>query len=279
MTETPAANLSSLIDAERTHDETIPTGHAQLDEWLNGGLRPGDFAIVAGYPGAGSSTFALGLARSAAVTHSLGTHVTSLEATAETTARRVLAAESAAEAGHLHAGSLSDRDVERIARVNDAVRAAPMRIIDDCRDLAAIRADAFSFGTTTGSLRLLFVDGAHLLVPAHDYGGRAQFADDFARDLKELATLHHLVVVATVPLELPFADVQRAPLLRDLGKRQSFAAAADVVILVHRVAYFDPDDLNGSASVILAKNRIGRRGTLEVGIQPHYTRFMDYRAS
>jgi replicative DNA helicase len=265
------------LDEDPGSDYVIPTDYADLNPLLNGGLRPGDFVVAAGLPGVGTSMFALGLARACGVRHKRGTYIASLEANALRTAQRILSAEAKVELDRVTAGSMNELDGERVATNAPDLPAAPIHVEDEHRDLAAIQQDAFAFADTVGSLRLIFVDGAHLLVPAHDYGGRAQFADDFARDLKELAVVHGLTVVATVPLEFPFAEMRRRPLMRDFGKRQSFAAAADAVVLLHREDDDPVDPLTYEVEAIVAKNRGGKRGLVRLAFQGHYARLFNMR--
>jgi replicative DNA helicase len=270
------SDLGSVLDQHHT-DHPIPTGFGDLDDLTGGGLRPGDLAVIAGYPGMGSSTLALDLARNAAIHHDHSTYFASLESTAPQTARRILAAEGRVSIYHLTAGLLANTDEERLIRARQKTDGKPLHVTARQRDLDAIVNHLPQFG----ALRMLVVDGAHLLVPANDYGGRAQFADDFARDLKELAVTRDMVVIATLPLEFPFATrTDPRPLLRDFGKRQSFAAAADIVILLHREdAYERASPRAGEADLIVAKHRNGPTATITVAFQGYYARFVDMAQS
>lgn len=258
-------------------DRPIPTGFRDLDLLLAGGVRPGEMIVASGYPGLGASMFALGLARKAAIANGLRTFYATLESTTPQTARRVLSAESRVSLLHLTAGQPREGDRERIARANARISDAALLITDRSRSLDAISLDMVAGGKP----RMLVVDGAHLMIPSHDYGGRAQFADDFARDLKELAVTLGIVVIATLPLEFPFAERPgNYPLLRDFGKRQSFAAAADIVILIHREDHYERESPRaGEADLIIAKSRNSPLATITVAFQAHYARFVDMAMS
>lgn len=261
-------------------DQPTPTGFKDLDGLTGGGLRPGELVVAAGFPGMGTSTFALDLARTASIRHSRGVYVAALESTVPHVTRRVLSAEARIALHHLAAGLLAEGDNERAAKAGNRIAGAPIRLSDRHRDLEAIRRNATA-SAEGADLRMLVVDGAHLLVPAHDYGGRAQFADDFARDLKEFAVDAGVTVVAALPLEFPFGTREgNLPLLRDFGKRQSFAAAADIVILLHRDDYYQWEcPRAGEADLILAKSRNSPLATITVAFQGHYARFVDMAAS
>lgn len=252
-------------------DRPIPTGFQDLDKLLAGGLRPGELTVISGYPGMGASTLALAFARTAALTHGLRTKLAALESTTPQTTRRIIAAEGGLALSRLTAGNLTDSDRDRAAQIQTRIEAAPLTITDHTRTLDAIMLDGPPIP------RMLIIDGAHLLIPAHDYGGRAQFADDFARDLKELAVHLRMTIVVTVPLEFPFgARESNYPLLRDFGKRQSFASGADTVILLHREDYFDRNSpRSGEADLIVAKARNSPLATITLAFQAHYARYAD----
>ncbi len=272
-------NLGALL-GRADPGRPVPTGFRDLDLLLAGGMRPGELVAISGYPGIGASTLALDLARNAAIAHGLGTHFATLESTIPQTSRRITAAESRVPALRLASGRLKDDDAERVARAGERTADAPLRITDSRRDVGSIVLD--NAGDPAGTQRrLLVVDGVHLLNPSHDYGGRAQFADDFARDLKELAVTLDISVVVTLPLEFPFADRPgNYPLLRDFGKRQSFAAAADIVILIHREDHYERESPRaGEADLIVAKSRNSPLATITVAFQGHYARFVDMAMS
>lgn len=265
---------ASTLKGDNVTTATIPTGFDDLDTLTDGGLHPGELIVIAGFPGIGSSTLALDLMRAAAIQGGLVANLAALESTAPRIEQRILAAEASMQPRDL---DTPDRarpgDAERLAAARQRVADGRLIVTDQQRDLSSI-ADA---AREALDLRMLIIDGAHLLIPAHDYGGRAQFADDFARDLKELAVELGLVVVVTVPLEFPFGERPgNVPLLRDFGKRQSFAAAADLVILVHRDDHYERESPRaGEADLIVAKSRNAPRAVITVAFQGHYARFRD----
>lgn len=261
-----------------TQDIPLSTGLADMDALTGGGLMSGTLTVIAGYPGLGSSTLALDLVRAAAIHDRNDAYLCALESTRPQMERRIMAAEAPASLFHLTSGTLREQDAPHIAQARQRLADAPLCLTDRHRDLDTIANHARKH---VPQLRMIAIDGAHLLVPAHDYGGRAQSADDFARDLKELAVELDLTVVVTVALEFPFGGrTDPRPLLRDFGKRQSFAATADIVILVHREDYYERESPRaGEADLIVAKHRNGPTATVLAAFQEHYSRFVDmYRS-
>lgn len=138
----------------------IPTGHADLDELL-GGLRHGLVHLVAGYPGVGTSTFALGLARAAALRHQLPTLYLSAQSPGQLITHRILSAEARVALNCILSGGMNDDDWSRMARKMREVGNAPL-VIDDLpyRDFAAV---PLKHGLDGDPWRLIVVDGTNIL--------------------------------------------------------------------------------------------------------------------
>lgn len=253
---------------------TIPTGLTDLDECLAGGMRAGQLIVIAGHPNHGASTTAHTIARHVAEAPHRSVLIAALESTTNEIIARMLSATARVPFRRMQTGHVTDEEVARVQDAGLLLGERSIMLDQDLRSLDEITLTLGAFNPEAAP-HLLVVDGAHLLAPSHDYGGRAQFADDDARRLKELAVEYGMVVLATLPLEMSGAHTryENRPHLRDFGKRQAYAQTADVVILPWR-----PDEEErespraGEIDLIVAKNRNGVQWTIVAAFQGHYAR-------
>lgn len=259
---------------DTTFPEPIPTGLPDLDECLGGGMRPGQLIVIAGFPSHGASITADTIARYVGACAGRAVLVVALESTTEETIQRFLSAHAKVPLYRVQDQRMTDEEWDRIQKAADLIAAQEITLTHEARSIEAVES---AIGHNTPDL--LVIDGAHLLAPDHDYGGRAQFADDDARRLKQLAIEYGMAVAVTLPLEMPnsHSRFSNRPLLRDFGKRQSYAQTADVVILPWRPDAEESEDIRaGEIDLIVAKIRNGRTATVTVAFQGHYARLMNF---
>lgn len=270
-------NIPNLRDhASEALDEEIaapiPTGLTDLDAGLVGGMRPGQLIVIAGHASHGASTTAHTIAWR--VSKSRQTAIVALESTAHDVARRIIAAETKVPVRHLQQMRYTPDGAKTVGRmVWTGDPALKLWISDTHRSADAIDDEL----ADNSRPELLVVDGAHLLAPSHDYGGRAQFADDDARRLKELAVKHGMCVIATLPLEqfASYTRIDHRPTLQDFGKRQAYLHAADIVILPWRPEVIEAEHYRlGEIELTVAKHRNGVTFTAVALFQGHYGRLM-----
>jgi replicative DNA helicase len=262
-------NAAEAIDDEAA--QPIPTGLKHLDNGLMGGMRHGQLIVIAGHTSHGASTTAHTIAQRVAADRQVA--IVALESTAHDVARRVLAAQTKTPLHHIQRMRYTEDESERVTRmVWNGEPSLRLWLSDTVRSIDTIETE---LNGDDRAPELLVIDGAHLLAPSHDYGGRAQFADDDARRLKEFAVQRGMVVIATLPLETSGAynRIDHRPMLQDFGKRQAYLHAADIVILPWRpdaVEYEDPRA--GEIDLMVAKNRNGVRFMAVAAFQGHYAR-------
>ncbi len=279
----PGDDLDAVLDhlARPEAETVIPTGFLDLDRALSGGFRPGQLIVVAGRPAQGKSVLALDIARHAAIRHGVRTLLVALEMTRKELLLRLLSAEAAVPLHHLRgvaADPLPLDDWERLDRVTDRVRAAPLPIVD-MSALPIGVADIRRHLRGRDAPRLVVVDYLQLLdAPAQGrQDTRERQVARLTRDLKILAGQVGVPIVLLAQLNRgPEQRVDRRPVLSDLRESGAVEQDADVAILIHRE---DADGREtaraGEADLIVAKNRNGPPVTVTVTFQGHYARFYD----
>ena len=256
----------------------VPTGFVDLDD-LTGGLHPGQMVIVAARPGAGKSTMALDLARSASIRHGLPSAFFSLEMSSLEITMRLLSAEASVPLTHIRSGRMSDADWERISSCMGQVSEAPM-FIDDSPNLTImeIRAKARRL-KQQHNLKLMIIDYIQLMTSGKHVESRQVEVSEFSRQIKLIAKELDIPVVALSQLNRgPEQRTDKKPMLSDLRESGSLEQDADLVILLNRPDLYNKEsDRAGEADVDLAKHRNGPTRTIPVAFQGHYSRFTDMR--
>ncbi|MGB3763175.1 MAG: replicative DNA helicase, partial [Ornithinimicrobium sp.] len=252
----------------------VPTGFTSLDERTNG-LHPGQMIIVAARPAVGKSTFALDVARSAAIKHKIPTVVFSLEMSRTEITMRLLSAESEIPLQHMRKGKLEDRHWTKLAETQGRLQDMPL-FIDDSPNMALmeIRAKCRRL-KQRHNLKLVIVDYLQLMSSGKRVESRQQEVAEFSRALKLLAKELEVPVIALSQLNRgPEQRVDKKPQMSDLRESGSIEQDADVVILLHRESMYERESpREGEADVIVAKHRNGPTDTIVVAFQGHYSRF------
>src|SRR4051794_31515056 len=254
----------------------VPTGFVELDELTNG-LHPGQMVIVAARPGAGKSTLALDLARSASIRNGLTSVIFSLEMSHLEITMRLLSAEASIPLSHIRGGKMSDDDWARVATKMGQVSEAPM-FIDDSPNLTMmeIRAKARRL-KQRHDLKLILIDYIQLMTSGKKVESRQLEVSEFSRQIKLLAKELEVPVVALSQLNRgPEQRTDKKPMLSDLRESGSLEQDADMVVLLHRPDLYDRDsERAGEADMIVAKHRNGPTADITVAFQGHYSRFSD----
>lgn len=266
------------VEAIAGHDGSlrgIPTGFADLDAMLNG-LQPGQLVVIGARPAIGKSTFALDIARHAAVTRGETTAFFSLEMGATELTMRLLSAEARVLLQRMRSGSLTDLDWHALAKVTGPTGDAPL-LIDETpgNTVPAIRAKCRRIQQAHG-LRLVVVDYLQLMSGARSESRQNDVAE-MSRALKLMAKELGVPVIALSQLNRNAEQrADKKPALADLRESGAVEQDADVVILLHREDAYDPESpRSGEADLIVAKHRNGPTGTVTVAFQGHYSRFVD----
>jgi len=254
----------------------VPTGIYELDQ-LTHGLHGGQLVILAARPGVGKSTFALDIARNAAIKHGMGALFFSLEMGRAEIAMRLLSAESDIYLQSMRKGTVSREDWKKIANVRGTISDAPLYIDDSPNlTLVEIRAKARRL-TQSLDLKLIVIDYLQLLSSGKKVENRQQEVSEFSRSLKLLAKELNIPVIAIAQLNRGSEQkTDKKPELFHLRESGSLEQDADVVMLLHREDMGQKDHPRlGEADIILAKQRNGPTGTVICLFHGQFSKFVN----
>jgi replicative DNA helicase len=269
-------SLISRIDGKAGPPEvadTLTTGFASLDRVLGGGLRRGDLAVLAGAVGSGKSALGLSMAIRAAAAQ-VPTMYYSGEMTPDRVLERALALEGRASIDELRQGRLSEASRASVGAAAVRLRHMPLVI----RPLLGS-----SFDEIYGAFdllprrHLLIIDSLDLIAPPR-YAARVQERLAGAiRALKSLALDRQVVVLVMAQLPRHRSDrTDPRPRLDDLGGVGAIKQSADVVLMLYREEMYRPGQgVEGATELIVAKNRNGPTGFVDLYFYPQRLRFVD----
>ena len=254
----------------------IATGFTDLDSYTHG-LHPGQLIIVAARPAVGKSTFALDIARHAAVKQKKATIFFSLEMGRAEIAMRMLSAESSIYLQSMRKGTVTEADWAKLAAVRGSINDAPL-FIDDSPNmsLVEIRAKCRRLAQQV-DLKMVVIDYIQLMSSGKKVESRQQEVSEFSRALKLLAKELGIPVVALSQLNRQAEQSKdKRPEISHLRESGSLEQDADVVVLLHREGIYERDHPRaGEADIILAKQRNGPTGTVVVAFHGQYSRFVN----
>ena len=252
----------------------IPTGFTDLD-YRTAGMQPSDLILVAARPSMGKTAFELNLAQYMAFKKNLTVALFSLEMSKEQLVNRMFSLESNVDAQKLRTGQLNDQEWERLIESAGTIGKSKL-IIDDTPgiSIAELRSKCRKY-KLEHDLSIIMIDYLQLMTGSGRSESRQQEISDISRSLKALARELNVPVVALS--QLSRAVEQRPdhrPMLSDLRESGAIEQDADVVMFLYRDDYYNHDsDKKGISEVIIAKQRNGPIGTVELAWLPEYTKF------
>jgi replicative DNA helicase len=258
---------------------------------MTSGLQKSELIIIAARPSMGKTALAINIAQNAAIHGSKTVAVFSLEMSKESLLRRMLASEATVDSVKIQKGFLLREDRDKLTAALERLVEARI-FVDDTPgiSLSEMRAKARRLRQSAGGLDLIVVDYLQLMTagsigPAgRHYENRTQEVSAVSRGLKALAKELDIPVMALS--QLSRNSEQRAgdkkPILSDLRESGSIEQDADVVAFIHRESYYNRDksgepdpDTENKAEIIIAKQRNGPTGSIEVAWVSKCTRFGD----
>jgi replicative DNA helicase len=264
----------------------LATDFTEFDR-MTSGLQKGELIIIAARPSMGKTALAINIAQNAAIKSQATVAVFSLEMSKESLLRRMLASQAWVDQQRLQKGFLGREDHDKLTNALGQLVESRLFIDDTAAiSLAEMRAKARRLKQNAGGLDLVVVDYLQLMsatVPSSgrkNYENRTQEVSAISRGLKALAKELNVPVVALS--QLSRAGVQRKddhrPLLSDLRESGSIEQDADVVAFIHRESYYTRDEEMSEADkakseIILAKQRNGPTGTVNLNFVARFTRF------
>ena len=256
----------------------LATHYTDLDE-MTSGFQRSDLIIIAARPSMGKTAFALNIAENAAIEDQKTVGVFSLEMSREALLLRLLCSKARVDSHKMRTGSLWRDDMDKVVHAMEQLAHAPI-FIDDTPGIALseMRAKARRLQQSTGALDLIIVDYLQLMSGGgRRYENRTQEVSAISRGLKGLAKELKVPVVALS--QLSRAPESRGgdhrPQLADLRESGSIEQDADVVAFIFREEVYKPDEpeLEGRAELIIAKQRNGPTGKVNLAFLKNSTRF------
>ncbi len=274
--------MARLDDRLNGHRPGQPTGLSGYDA-LTGGLHPGQLVVVAARPAMGKTALALNIADHVATDCSVPTLFASLEMTEGEIGDRAVCGRAEIDGGRFAdpRANLTDADFARMAAAVERFRASPLWIGDaPAQSLGEVVAQARRFRARE-RIGLLVIDYLQLLEPGESAGRvpRHEQVAMMTRTLKQLAKGLKIPVILLCQLNREVEKREdRRPRMSDLRESGAIEQDADVVSLLHRPEYYDPNDKPGVAELIVAKNRGGSTGTVPLLFHKAQTKFTDLNA-
>ena len=270
--------LDHLAELSATGGKTLPglsTGLSAVDDKING-LSKSDLILLAARPGMGKTSFALNVALNVAKASGKAVAVFSLEMSKEQLVTRVLSNEALVENGRLISGNLRESDWVKIAEAASTLSRTDIKIDDN--PLLTV-ADMNAKCRRIENLGLVVIDYLQLMTSAGGKGysgeNRQQAVSDISRMLKIMAK--ELQVPVLCLSQLSRANEKRddkRPMLSDLRESGAIEQDADIVLFLYRDDYYNEDsEKHNIAECIVAKNRHGETGKVELRWMPEYTTF------
>jgi len=256
----------------------VPSGFLDLDA-MTSGFQGSELIVVAARPSMGKTAFCLNIAANAA-SEGQGVAIFSLEMSKESLVQRMLTATARVDSHRVRQGTLRDSDFTQLARAAGILQTYQVWIDDTPSiTLLEMRSKARRL-KIDNDLRLIVVDYLQLMRSPEYSDNRVQEISDISRSLKALARELEIPVIALSQLSRASEQRggERKPILSDLRDSGAIEQDADLVIFIHRPEYYDREDESkrGLAEVMLAKNRNGPTGDVQLKFTREYTRFDNF---
>lgn len=254
----------------------IATGYYDLD-YKTAGLQPSDLILLAARPSMGKTAFVLNLAEHIAVKNKITTAIFSLEMSKNQLVNRILSMNSRVDAQVIRTGNLEDSDWANLMESARIIGESGL-IIDDTPGISVteLRSKCRKF-KLEHNLGLVIIDYLQLMSASGRSESRQQEISEISRSLKALAREINCPVIALSQLSraVEKRDDKR-PMLSDLRESGAIEQDADVVMFIYRDEYYNKESPEaGITEIIIAKQRNGPTGTVKLGWQAEYTKFVN----
>jgi len=254
----------------------VPTGFIDLD-YMTAGMQPSDLVIIAARPAMGKTAFALNIAAHVAFKQRKPVAIFSLEMSKEQLINRMFSLQSGVDAQKLRVGSLEEADWENLIEAATDIGQSSL-IIDDTPSISvqALRSKCRKYKLEHG-LSMIIIDYLQLMSSSGRTESRQQEISEISRALKEVARELNVPVLALSQLSrsVEKRDDKR-PMMSDLRESGGIEQDADVIMFIYRDDYYNHEtDKKGISEIIIAKQRHGSVGTVELGWKAELTKFVN----
>ena len=263
------------LNTNKEATQGTQTGFSALDRVL-AGLGKSDLVLVGARPGMGKTSFALNIATNVAKQTKKTVCIFSLEMSADQLVNRVLSSEALVNSYSLRTGELSPTDWENLARAAGELAGCDI-LIDDTSGMTVTAMKAKL--RRVKNLGMVIIDYLGLMSGDKHTDNRVQEVSEISRSLKIMAKELMVPIVCCAQLSRgPESRTDKKPMLSDLRDSGAIEQDADTVIFLYRSEYYKTDDVAGQdtsiAEVIIAKNRHGSTGTVNMGWNGQFTKFV-----
>ena len=280
LTET-VERIDMLYSRENKNDVIgVPTGFVDLDR-MTSGLQQGELIIVAGRPSMGKTTLVMNMAEHVALSEKRAVGVFSMEMSGPQLAMRMIGSVGRVDQHELRSGTFREDDwpklVDAVGKLNEA-----QLYIDDTAGLNVLelRSRARRLHRQCGGLSMVVVD--YLQLMSGTGGGReenrATEIAEISRSLKSLAKELKVPVIALSQLNRSVDSRQdKRPMMSDLRESGAIEQDADLILFIYRDEVYNPESpRKGIAEIIIAKQRNGPVGKIDLTFIGKFTRFENY---
>ncbi|TDQ38362.1 replicative DNA helicase [Aureibacillus halotolerans] len=256
----------------------IASGFSELDR-MTAGFQRNDLIIVAARPSVGKTAFALNIAQNVAIHANENVAIFSLEMGAEQLVMRMLCAEGNIDAQRLRTGKLTSDDWQKLTMAMGSLSNAGI-YIDDTPGIRVndIRAKCRRLKMEHG-IGMILIDYLQLIAGSSRNGGenRQQEVSEISRSLKALARELEVPVIALSQLSRGVESRQdKRPMMSDIRESGSIEQDADIVSFLYRDDYYDKEsESQNIIEIIIAKQRNGPVGTVELAFVKEYNKFVN----
>ncbi len=275
------------LDARLKGEHTaggVETGLTDFDT-MTGGLHDNELVILAARPSMGKTALAMNIAEHAAIVQRAPVLFVSLEMSAIELADRMLCSLARVNGHRLRNGTISNDDRARLVQKANEISSAPFFVDDSpSRTVSEIAAGARRIKRREGNLGLIVIDYLQLIEPDNSKDPRQEQVAKIARRLKGLAREMKVPLLCLAQLNRQAEDSKdHRPRLSHLRESGAIEQDADVVMFVHREEYYhrgeDREQYAGQAEIIIAKQRNGPVGEVELVWEKDFTRFHNKAAA
>jgi replicative DNA helicase len=268
------------IDTRSQRDQMsisgLPTGFIDLDD-KTAGLQNSELIIIAARPSVGKTAMALNITHHVTVEENLPAFFVSLEQSRIELAERLLCCHARVDSHKLRKGHLSSEDMQKLIEAGDRLRRAKL-FIDDTPGQGMLRIAANARRLKLRhQIKMVVIDYLQLIEPDNRRDSRQEQVANISRRLKFLAKELDIPVVALAQLNRSPEDrTDHRPRLADLRESGSIEMDADTVMLLHRPEMYEPGQAGGQVEVIIAKQRNGPTGEVNLTYIKQFMRFENF---
>ena len=256
----------------------VSTGFGDLDRLLIG-LNPSDLVLIGARPGMGKTSFALNIATQAAKKTHKTIGIFSLEMSCEQLVLRILSSEAMIESSQLRSGRLTDEEWTKLAEAASDLSECDI-LLDDTTGITVTGMKAKL--RRVKNLGMVVIDYLQLMQSDRKIDNRVQEVSDISRNLKLLAKELRVPVICCAQLSRATEGRgDKIPMLSDLRDSGAIEQDADIVMFLYRPEYYQVategagnEPKMNTANIIVAKNRHGATGNIEMGWMGRFTRFI-----